>query len=92
MYKADLIEVVREKTGVSRRVAAESVNTVFDTIVDAVINDEPVSIKGFGTFTPKMRAARMCRNPQTGEPMQVAEARVPVFKVSHKFRDAVKAS
>lgn len=92
MNKADLIEVVKEKTGISKKVATECINNVFDTITDVVVDGDSVAIRGFGTFKAKTRAARMCRNPQTGELLPVSETKVPAFKASQSFKDAVKAS
>lgn len=92
MNKLNLIDVVREKTGVSKKVAADCVNAIFDTITQAVVADEQVVIKGFGSFAPKERAARICTNPQTGEKMNVAATRVPKFKAGRSFKDAVKSA
>ena len=58
-------------------------------ITDTLARGESVAIAGFGTFTPRARAARQGRNPQTGEPIAIAASTVPTFKAGKTLRDAV---
>jgi integration host factor subunit beta len=63
------------------------VNTVFDEIIDALSEGDRVELRGFGTFSTKVRPARTGRNPRTGETVQVAEKAVPFFKMGKELRE-----
>jgi DNA-binding protein HU-beta len=86
MNKASLVNAVAGRIG-SRKVATAAVEAVFDVIVRAVAEGQPVSVTGFGTFAPKARAARAARNPQTGERIALPGSTVPVFRAGQGFRD-----
>ena len=90
MNKASIVEAVHEKLGSTKADAERAVETVFDSIVNALKNGEEVSVAGFGIFTAKMRAARTARNPRTGESIQVAAMKVPKFRAGKGLKDAVK--
>jgi len=66
MNKSELVALVATKTGTSKLKTAEVVEAVIESITDAVANNEPVALLGFGTFTLRERAARTGRNPRTG--------------------------
>lgn len=90
---AKVVEVLGEKdVKVTKKAMAEYVDTVFDVIADAVATGENVSIAGFGKFEVKERDARMGRNPQTGESIQIAASKSPRFKASSTFKAAVKGA
>lgn len=63
------------------------VNTVFDEIIGALSNGDRVELRGFGTFSTKVRPARIGRNPRTGETVEVAEKSVPFFKMGKELRE-----
>ncbi len=63
------------------------VNTVFDEITDALAKGDRVELRGFGTFSTKVRPARVGRNPRTGEMVEVAEKAVPFFKMGKELRE-----
>ncbi len=88
MNKAQLIQAVAKTTG-NRAQAADAVEAALDAIVRAVTAGEVVSVTGFGSLTPEVRPARTARNPQTGEPVQVAERRVVKFRPGARFQDLV---
>ena len=71
MNKAELIDVLTTKLGTDRRQATAAVENVVDTIVRAVHKGDSVTITGFGVFEQRRRAARVARNPRTGEPVDV---------------------
>ena len=71
MNKAELIDVLTEKLGTDRRQATAAVENVVDTIVRAVHKGDSVTITGFGVFEQRRRAARVARNPRTGETVKV---------------------
>ncbi|MGH7820107.1 MAG: integration host factor subunit beta [Candidatus Binatia bacterium] len=87
MTKRDLIdEVVRLYPRFSRRDAEVMVNSVFDSMTEALLRDERIEIRGFGSFVVKHRLAREGRNPKTGEVVSVAAKRVPFFKVGKELK------
>lgn len=89
MNKAELIEAVAEQTDMSKADAGRAVDAIVNTITDAMKKQDDVSLIGFGTFTVRDRAARSGRNPQTGETIQIAAAKVPAFKAGKALKDAV---
>jgi DNA-binding protein HU-beta len=64
-------------------------DALVDSVADALKKGDQVVLVGFGTFSVKDRAARTGRNPQTGEPIQIAAARIPSFKAGKALKDAV---
>ncbi|MFA4884533.1 MAG: HU family DNA-binding protein [Desulfotomaculaceae bacterium] len=89
MNKAELISSVAEKTELTKKDSEKAVNAVLETIGAALGNGDKVQLVGFGTFEIRERAARKGRNPQTGEEISIAAARVPVFKAGKSLREAV---
>ncbi|MCD6378860.1 integration host factor subunit beta [bacterium] len=89
MTKADIVDSVANKTGLTKKEVAESVEGFLSCISDGLAKGEHFEIRGFGTFKVKLRKARMARNPRTGEPVPVPERLVPVFKVSRELKDLV---
>ncbi|AJG91437.1 MULTISPECIES: HU family DNA-binding protein [Bacillus] len=90
MNKTELVKSVAEKVELSQKEAAVATQAVLDTITNALANGEKVQLIGFGTFEVRERAARTGRNPQTGEEMQIAAAKVPAFKAGKELKEAVK--
>ena len=89
MNKTELIDAVAEGADISKAAATRAVDTVLDSITAALAKGDQVTLVGFGTFTVKDRAARTGRNPRTGEPIQIAAAKVPGFKAGKALKDAV---
>jgi len=89
MNKAELISNVAEKTELTKKDAEKAVSAVLDTISEALARGDKVQLVGFGTFEIRERAARKGRNPQTGEEIDIAAARVPVFKAGKALKEAV---
>lgn len=90
MNKTELIEKISDKTDLAKTVASGALEAVLDSITESLSNGDSVAIAGFGTFSAKERAARMGRNPKTGESIQIAESRVPAFKAGKLLKEAVK--
>ena len=85
MTKRDLIdEIVRLHPTYSRRDAEVIVNSVFESMTEALCEGDRIEIRGFGSFVVKNRKAREGRNPKTGEIVAVAAKRVPFFKAHRK--------
>ncbi len=89
MNKAELIEKVADAADLSKAAASKALDSVIDTITEALMQDDQVSLVGFGTFAVKERAARSGRNPRTGETINIAAAKVPGFKAGKALKDAV---
>ncbi|WP_216894803.1 HU family DNA-binding protein [Nocardia alni] len=86
MNKAELIDVLTEKLGTDRRTATAAVEQIVDTIVRAVNKGNSVTITGFGVFEQRKRAARVARNPRTGETVKVKPTSVPAFRPGAQFK------
>ncbi len=89
MNKAELIDVLTEKLNTDRRQATAAVENVVDTIVRAVHKGDSVTITGFGVFEQRRRAARVARNPRTGETVKVKPTSVPAFRPGAQFKAVV---
>lgn len=87
MNKAELIRVVADKAGLTLASSGECVNAVLDAICEALVEGQEVSVPGFGTFKVAERAARTCRNPKTGETIEVPASKSIGFKVSKALND-----
>lgn len=90
MTKSVLIEKITEKIGsLTRKQTEIVVDTVFDSIKEAILKGEKIEIRGFGNFKPKVRRPRLARNPKTGEKVEVPGKRVIHFKVGKALREAM---
>lgn len=88
MNKSELIDAIAEAADLSKASAGRALDAVVDTITGALKADDSVSLVGFGTFSVKERAARTGRNPQTGQPIEIAAAKIPSFKAGKALKDA----
>ena len=91
MNKGELIDSVAGAAGLSRADATKAVDAVLDAVTSTLSGGpgSAVSLVGFGTFSVKARAARMGRNPRTGEPIQIKASNVPGFKAGKALKEAV---
>jgi integration host factor subunit beta len=89
MTKADLVDEVVRAAEVSKKHAEAIVNTVFDSIVEALQRDEKIELRGFGSFRVRRRRSRQGRNPKTGDRVQVPEKRIPYFKPGKDLKDLI---
>jgi len=89
MNKGELIEAVAGAADLSRADATRAVDAVLDSVTRTLAGGGGVSLVGFGTFSVKARAARMGRNPRTGEAIQIKASNVPGFKAGKALKDAV---
>lgn len=90
MNKVELIAAVAEKAGLTKKDAEKAVAAVVGSIEAALVAGEKVQLIGFGTFEVRERAARMGRNPQTKEAIEIAASKQPVFKAGAALKNAVK--
>lgn len=91
MNKSKLIDALVEM-GTDRRQATAAVENLLDTIVRAVQRGESVTITGFGVFEQRRRAARVARNPRTGETVRVKPTSVPAFRPGAQFKAVVSGA
>lgn len=87
MKKKDLVESISKQCDISKTTASDAIDIIFQSITDAINNDEKVDIKGFGSFNISDRKARKGRNPHTGEEIEIKASRVPTFKASKSLKD-----
>ena len=89
MNKSELFEHVADATGVAKEQVEKVINSTIGVIQETLAAGEQVLLVGFGSFSVTERAARMGRNPRTGEAIQIAANRVPHFKPGQTLRAAV---
>jgi integration host factor subunit beta len=87
--KSQLIESVAARSGLTRKKAEHLVNTIFESMEDALVRGDRIEIRGFGSFKTKHYPAYTGRNPKTGSPIKVGEKVLPVFKVGKQLRERV---
>jgi integration host factor subunit alpha len=89
MTKADIVEKVRGKSGLSRKESDDLVESFFDLIKDTLVAGENLKISGFGNFEVRQKAERRGRNPQTGEKLVISSWRIISFKASQVLKGLV---
>jgi DNA-binding protein HU-beta len=96
MNKADLIERLGQRTGLSAKDARTVVEAIFDPdpgvgLIAAELHaGGKVAISGFGTFETRDRKARQGRNPHTGETLEIPATRAPAFKAGKPLKETLK--
>ena len=89
MNKTELIAIVAERSGITKKDAERVVSATFETITAELKKGEKVQISGFGIFEVKEREARVGRNPRTKEAIQIPASKAPTFKASKTLKDMV---
>lgn len=89
MNKAELVAAVAEASGLAKKDADRAVTATLEVIERALGRGDRVSIAGFGTFEVRERAARVGRNPKTGEEIRIAATKVPSFKAGKALKETV---
>ncbi len=90
MTKSEMIAAMSEKRrDISKKDIEMVVNTIFDSMRQALIDGDRIEIRGFGSFTIKYREARQGRNPKTGSSVAIPSKRVPFFTVGKELRERV---
>ena len=89
MNKTELISIVSENAGLSRKDTERMLGPAIDAITAALVKGEKVQLSGFGTFEAKDRKARIGRNPHTKQPIEIPATRIPAFSPSKALKDAV---
>jgi DNA-binding protein HU-beta len=89
MNKGELIDAIAEKASVTKKEADLVLTAMIESIMDAVADNQKVTLVGFGTFEPRDRQAREGRNPQTGKAIKIPATTVPAFSAGKAFKDKV---
>lgn len=91
MTKADIVEIVFEKVGFSKKDVAAVIEEIFECIKSTLESGEKVKISGFGNFTIRQKRARRGRNPQTGTEITIEQRKVMTFKASQLLKKAINS-
>jgi DNA-binding protein HU-beta len=86
--KSQLIDTIAASADISKAAAGRALDAFTDAVTAALKDGDQVALVGFGTFSVRERAARSGRNPQTGQTIQIAAAKVPSFKAGKALKDA----
>ena len=89
MNKAELVIAIADKTQLTRKDAEAALNAAIQAMTVALADGERVQLVGFGSFEVRHRAARMGRNPKTGDDAPIPASKSPVFRCSKALKDAV---
>lgn len=92
LTKADLINMVADKAKITRVKAETVVNTIFDSMVEALMKDDRIEIRGFGSFVNRQYGSYKGRNPRTGQVIDVNEKKLPFFKVGKELKEDINKS
>lgn len=90
MTKAELVDIVAKKAGVTKAQAGKAVNAVVEGVTGALKKKDKLILPGFGTFCVVRRKARKGKNPKTGQTITIPATNVPKFKAGKALKAAVK--
>jgi len=91
MSKQDLIDLIAKRAGITKRAAADALETLMGTITSELKKGNPVTLTGFGTFRVSHRAARMGVNPRDpNQRISIPAMKVPAFKAGKTLKDAIR--
>lgn len=89
MTKAELVEEVARASNLTKKHSEVIVDTVFQSIVEALHRGEKIELRGFGSFRLRRRESRKGRNPKTGDKVDVPPKQVPYFKPGKELKDLI---
>ena len=89
MNKSELVEVIAQKSHLTKKDCESALNAFIAAITDALKSGDRVQLVGFGVFEVKQRAARTARNPKTNEPVAIPASKLPMFKPGKALKEAV---
>jgi DNA-binding protein HU-beta len=90
MTKGELIVKIAEDASITKVTAKKAVDSVIREITKTLSKGETIRLQDFGTFEVKKRAARVGKNPRTGESVRIPAVKAPVFRPSHKLKEKVR--
>ena len=89
MTKAELVEEVARVSDLTKKHSEVIVDTVFQSIIDAMHKDEKIELRGFGSFRIRRRRSRQGRNPKTGARVDVPAKKIPYFKPGKELKELI---
>ncbi len=92
MTKADIVEMVHNRTGFSKKESSEAVESILETLKESLETGQKVKLSGFGNFVIRSKDVRKGRNPKTGEEMEISARKVLTFKPSQKLKDHINGT
>ncbi|MGD8352787.1 MAG: integration host factor subunit alpha [Pseudomonadota bacterium] len=92
MTKADIVEMVHNRTGFSKKESSEAVESILDILKEVLEEGEKIKLSGFGNFVIRNKEVRKGRNPKTGEEMEISARSVLTFKPSQKLKDFINGA
>ena len=92
MTKSELIQKITNKNSfLYQKDVYKIIDTLFNSVTKALNDGDRVELRGFGTFTTKLRNARIGRNPKTGEPVAIPQKKMPFFKMGKSMRERINS-
>jgi integration host factor subunit beta len=91
MTKSELIDAIVAREGYPRRHVEITINTIFDSMAEALSRSERIEVRGFGNFTVRDYDAYIGRNPKSGEAVQVPKKRMPFFRVGKDLNERINS-
>jgi integration host factor subunit beta len=92
MTKAELVEEVARVSELTKKHSEVIVNTVFQSIIEALHEDDKIELRGFGSFRIRRRRSRQGRNPKTGDKVSVPAKKIPYFKPGKELKELINHS
>ncbi len=92
MNKSEIVEYISENRNIPKKKAEEAVNLIFDSMTEALVKDQRIEIRGFGSFVNRTYKSYQGRNPRTGVSIEVKPKKLPYFKVGKELKELVDQS
>lgn len=89
MNKTELVAAIADKAGIAKKDAEKALAAFVDTVAGELKAGGKIQLVGFGTFEVRARAARTGKNPRTGEKIEIAASKNPVFKAGKALKDSI---
>ena len=92
MTKSELIQKITNKNSfLYQKDVYKIIDTLLNSVTKALKDGDRVELRGFGTFTTKLRNARIGRNPKTGEPVAIPQKKMPFFKMGKSMKERINS-
>ena len=92
MTKSELIlKIISKNSYLYHKDVYKIIDTLFNCVTKALKDGDRVELRGFGTFTTKLRNARIGRNPKTGDPVAIPQKKIPFFKMGKSMKERINS-
>ncbi len=92
MTKSELIlKITNKNSYLYYKDVYKIIDTLFNCVTKALKDGDRVELRGFGTFTTKLRNARIGRNPKTGDPVAIPQKKMPFFKMGKLMKERINS-